>query len=88
MAYFVCVFDVIDPKKDAEILAVHKEFLQKYIDEGVIYAKGPFTDHSGGLVIYKADSYDDAYAIASNDPVIVEKSRTMMFKEWKSTLAD
>jgi uncharacterized protein len=86
MAYFVCIFEMVDKEKDALILDEHKAFLQKYLDEGIIYAKGPFTDHTGGLVIYKTETYDEAYRIASSDPVIAQKTRNMIFKEWKSTL--
>ena len=86
MAYFVAILETIDKEKDAEILEVHKAYLQKYIDEGKIFAKGPFTDHTGGLIIYKADTYEEAYELAKNDPVILENTRKMTFKEWKSTL--
>ncbi|MDW7675383.1 MAG: YciI family protein [Bacillota bacterium] len=88
MPYFVALLETIDPKKDQEILAIHKDYLQKYIDEGKIFAKGPFTDHSGGLIIYKAESYQEAKELAEKDPVVIEKSRRLTLKEWKSTLLD
>lgn len=86
MAYFVAILETIDKKKDAEILEVHKAYLQKNIELGKIFAKGPFTDHTGGLIIYKADTYEEALEVAKNDPVILNKTRKMIFKEWKSTL--
>ena len=86
MPYFVAMLETIDKVKDAEILEAHKAYLQKYIDEGKIFAKGPFTDHTGGLVIYKADSYAEALSLAEKDPVIIENTRKMTFKEWRSTL--
>ncbi|WP_026476511.1 YciI family protein [Alkaliphilus transvaalensis] len=88
MPYYIAFLETIDPEKDAEILEVHKAYLQKYINEGKIYAKGPFTDHTGGLIIYKTNSYEEAKLIAENDPVIKENSRKMTFKEWKSTLPE
>lgn len=88
MPYYIAFLETIDSKKDAEILDVHRAYLQKYIDEGSIFAKGPFTDHTGGLIIYKADSYEEAKTIADNDPVIKENTRKMTFKEWKSTLKE
>ncbi|MCC5909590.1 MAG: hypothetical protein JJT76_04035 [Clostridiaceae bacterium] len=88
MPYFVAFLETIDPKKDAEILDVHKAYLKKYIEEGKIFAKGPFTDHTGGLILYKAGSYEEAKTIAENDPVIKEQTRRMIFKQWKSTLPE
>jgi len=88
MPYFVAFLETVDPKRDAEILDIHKAYLQKYIEEGSIFAKGPFTDHTGGLIIYKADTYEQAKTIADNDPVIKENTRKMIFKEWKSTLKE
>lgn len=86
MILYAAILETIDPKKDAEILDVHKAYLQKYIDEGKIFAKGPFTDHSGGLVIYKVDSYEEAKKLAENDPAVLEKSRTLTLKEWRSNI--
>lgn len=86
MILYAAILETIDPKKDAEILDVHKAYLQKYIDEGKIFAKGPFTDHSGGLVIYKVDSFEEAKKLAENDPAVLEKSRTLILKEWRSNI--
>lgn len=86
MILYAAILETVDSKKDAEILDVHKAYLQKYIDEGKIFAKGPFTDHSGGLVIYKADSYEEAKKLVENDPAVIEKSRTYTLKEWRSNI--
>lgn len=86
MILYAAILETIDPKKDAEILDVHKAYLQKYIDQGKIFAKGPFTDHSGGLIIYKVDSFEEAKKLAENDPAVLEKSRTLTLKEWRSNL--
>jgi uncharacterized protein YciI len=86
MILYAAILETIDAEKDSEILDIHKAYLQKYIDEGKIFAKGPFTDHSGGLVIYKVDSYEEAKEIAENDPAILQKSRKLILKEWKSNL--
>lgn len=86
MIFYVAILETIDAKKDSEILDIHKAYLQKYIEEGKIFAKGPFTDHSGGLVIYNVESYEEAREIAENDPVILHNSRKLTLKEWKSNL--
>lgn len=86
MILYAAILKTIDKKKDEEILDVHKAYLQKYIDNGKIFAKGPFTDHSGGLVIYNVDSYEEAKELAENDPAVLEKSRELTLKEWKSNI--
>lgn len=88
MPYYIAYLETVDKIKDAEILDEHKAYLQKYLEEGKIYAKGPFLDHTGGIIIYKTKDEKDAYEIASNDPVIREGSRIMTFKAWKSTLPE
>nr|WP_300004769.1 YciI family protein [Tissierella sp.] len=86
MIFYVATLRTIDRRKDEEVLEEHKAYLQKYIDEGKIYAKGPFSDHTGGLVIYSTKDKQEAREIIENDPVIVHSSRTYELKEWKSNL--
>lgn len=86
MILYVAILNTIDSEKDAEILEEHKAYLQKYIDEGKIYAKGPFTDHSGGLIIYSVKTFDEAKEIIDNDPVIRDNSREYILKEWRSNI--
>lgn len=86
MILYAAILKTVDEKKDMEILDIHKAYLQKFIDEGKIFAKGPFTDHSGGLVIYRANSYEEAKEMAENDPAVLQKSRTLVLKEWRSNI--
>ncbi len=86
MILYAAILETIDPKKDAELLTTHKEYLQKYIDEGKIFAKGPFTDHSGGLVIYRVNSYEEAESLAKNDPAVLHHARRLILKEWRSNI--
>lgn len=88
MPYFVALMETIDPVKDAEILESHKAYLAEQIALGTIFAKGPFTDHSGGLIIFKAESLLVAQTIMDRDPVVLNKTRRITLKEWKSTLPE
>lgn len=85
MILYTAVLKMIDPEKDAEILQEHISYLEKHIEEGTIYAKGPFTDHSGGLIIYNTETIEKAREIMDNDPVIVHNTREYQLNEWKST---
>ncbi len=86
MILYTAVLNTINKEKDDEVLEEHKAYLEKYIDEGKIYAKGPFTDHSGGLIIYSVSNIEEAKIIIENDPVIKHKSREYILKEWKSNI--
>ncbi len=86
MILYAAILKTIDPVKDAEILEDHIAYLNKYIAEGKIYAKGPFLDHSGGLVIFNVENIDAAREIIDNDPISIHKTRTYELKEWRSNL--
>ncbi|MFA5577161.1 MAG: YciI family protein [Tissierellaceae bacterium] len=88
MILYAVILETIDPKKDEEILDIHIAYLNRLIEEDKIFAKGPFTDHSGGLVIYKAPSYEEAKELAENDPAILNGSRKLTLKEWRSSLVN
>ena len=86
MILYVAYFRTIDKKKEKEILQEHLDYVNKLYRDGAIVAKGPFTDKSGGLIIYQASSREEAEVLVSNDPVIKYGSRQVEFKEWRSTL--
>ena len=86
MILYTAYFTTVDKEKDNEILPEHLEYIYKLLDEKVIVAKGPFTDHTGGLIIYKAKDMDEALGYINSDPVIREGSRSVEVKEWKSTI--
>ena len=83
---YAAILKMIDPVKDAEILEEHIEYLNKYIANGKIFAKGPFLDHSGGLVIFQTENIEAAKQLIDNDPVIILNTRTYELKEWKSNI--
>ncbi len=86
MILYAAILKMEDLEKDKGILEEHIAYLNKHIEEGTIFAKGPFTDHSGGLVIFNTETIEKAKELMNNDPVIVHNTRTYTMKEWKSTL--
>ncbi|GIN97676.1 hypothetical protein J6TS1_35460 [Siminovitchia terrae] len=83
MAYFVATLHMLDPERNKDVLPRHIQYLDKLDKEGKIFARGPFGDGSGGLVVYIADSLEEATVLAENDPHVVEKVRRLELKEWK-----
>lgn len=87
MILYVTILEMVDKEEDDKILDEHIGFLNQKLEEGTLIAKGPFTDHSGGLMIYKADSIEDARKLIETDPAVRDNTRKIgLLKEWKSTL--
>lgn len=86
MILYPAILKTIDSKKDEEILQEHLNYLNNLIKEEKVFAKGPFTDHSGGLIIFQVASFEEARELIENDPVILNKSRKYELKEWRSNV--
>ncbi len=82
MGYYAAMLYMLDPEKNKVVLPRHIEYLDRLDKEGKVFARGPFADGSGGLVVYIAESLEEAAALAENDPHVVEKVRRLELKEW------
>lgn len=82
MPYFAAILHMLDKEKNLQVRPRHIEYLDKLDEEGKIFARGPFLDDSGGLVVYIANSYEEALILAENDPHVVLESRRLELKEW------
>ena len=82
MAYFAAFLHMINIEKNNEVRPLHINYLEELDKQGKIFARGPFSDQSGGLVVYIADSFEEALTLAENDPHVVQKVRRLELKEW------
>jgi uncharacterized protein YciI len=57
-----------DKAKIAEVRPIHRQYLADLQQRGRLAASGPFTDDSGALIIYEAESAADAEALLKCDP--------------------
>ena len=57
-----------DKAKVAEVRPVHRQYLADLRQRGQLAASGPFTDDSGALIIYEADSREEAEQLLQGDP--------------------
>jgi len=83
MPYYAAILHMLDKEKNLQVRPRHIEYLDMLDQNGKIFARGPFSDDSGGLVVYIADSYEEALKLAENDPHVVCESRRLELKEWK-----
>lgn len=82
MPYFAAILHMEKPEINQKYRPQHLEYLDSLDKQGKIFAKGPFVDGAGGLVIYIADSLDDAKQLAEKDPYILEGVRRLELHEW------
>ena len=69
------------------MLPQHLEYMIGLEKKGVLFASGPLTaapaqPAGDGLTILRAASAEEARAIASTDPFVVNKLRTFEVREW------
>ncbi|WP_400162338.1 YciI family protein [Brevibacillus sp. TJ4] len=79
---YVAMLHIVDEEKNQKFRPAHLEYINELYKQGKVVMAGPFTDKKGGMAIYKADSYEEAYKMAAADPVIVEGARTLEVREW------
>jgi len=82
MKYFVALLPMLDEEKSRILRPRHLAFLDEQDSHGRIFARGPFTDASGGLVIYIASSLEEAQEIAASDPYVTDGARRLELHEW------
>ena len=69
MAKFVALLTFgRDQEKRLETRPKHREYLKSLFEAGKIAASGPFADDSGALIIYNAESAEEARQLLDNDP--------------------
>ena len=59
-----------------DIIKRHVEHLRKLDAEGALVLCGPFSDFPGGMVVVRAESPNEAKAIAEADPFISSGCKT------------
>lgn len=57
-----------DKAKITAIRPIHRQYLATRKANGQLAASGPFTDDSGALIVYEANSRDEAEGLLKGDP--------------------
>ncbi len=70
-----------DPEKIRDIIPSHIKYWKD--SKPINYSGGPFSDRSGGLILFEAENMEAATELATNDPFIVQEAiETNWIKEW------
>jgi len=80
--YYAVLLPMKDEEKSKQFRPQHLAFLKQMREEKKILMNGRFTDGAGGLVIYAANSLDEAKSYLKKDPYIVEGARDFEIHEW------
>jgi len=79
---FVVLLPMLDQEKSAEFRQEHLDYLDEKWKEGVLTAFGRFVDGWGGMLIYTAESLEQATEYAKNDPYVLRGARSYEVHEW------
>ncbi|GKX36238.1 MAG: hypothetical protein MnENMB40S_38560 [Rhizobiaceae bacterium MnEN-MB40S] len=86
---FVISSDPSDtPEAMRKILPDHLAYQTKLETEGVLFLAGPLSDEAGdemsgaGLIVYRANSIEEAQKIAEADPMHAKGGRTFSVRRW------
>lgn len=88
MSIFAVFLPMKDEQKSEQYRPEHLEFLEKLHESGHVPAYGKFADGSGGLVMYKVNSYEEAETLVKEDPFVKEGARTYEIREWVMTSSE
>jgi uncharacterized protein YciI len=65
-----------------DAISVHVDRLADLDDAGRLIAAGPLADGSGGLILARFDTFDDAERFARSDPFVTSGWETVEVREW------
>ncbi|MBP3950496.1 YciI family protein [Bacillus suaedae] len=82
MSYFAAILHMEKPELNQQYRQQHLDYLEQLGKQGKIFAKGPFVDGTGGMVIYSAETIEEATALAEADPYIQAGVRRLELHEW------
>ncbi|NKB50945.1 MAG: hypothetical protein GKR97_01765 [Rhizobiaceae bacterium] len=86
--YVVETTPAVAPDIMKEVLPRHLEYQMKVEAVGKLFLAGPLSDDTGeemqgsGLIIYRAESMQEALELAKQDPMHLEGCRTFKLRKW------
>lgn len=83
MKYFAVILSMKDEEKSRIHRPEHLAYLDQRRKEGKVIAHGRFADGAGGLIIYRAESLEEATQYAQEDPYVKLGARDYKVHEWE-----
>lgn len=82
MKYFAALAPMKDAQKSKEYRQQHLDFLKEQREAGHVFMYGRFADGTGGLVIYRGESFETVEEIVRQDPYVTSGARHYEVHEW------
>lgn len=82
MIFAIVTSAVGDTAADAKHAEAYGRYLDRLADQGVLVAAGPFSDASGGLMLVRADTAEEALAIARRSPRVAAGVDRCRVRRW------
>ncbi len=74
---------IVDPVLNQKIRPEHLQYIDEHYRNGQILMAGPFDDGTGGMVLYHHVDWEEAQALAREDPAVKSGARQLTLKPWK-----
>lgn len=84
-SYLIRLTIIVDRAQYEPYLPAHLDYLRGLKQKRILLLSGPFADRSGGMVLIRAASREEAEAIAQNDPLVRNGVDTYEIREWVIT---
>lgn len=68
MKYAAVIAYSQDKEKVEAVRPTHRQYLKELLGKGKLAISGPFTDGFGALIVYEAESAEEAEALLKGDP--------------------
>lgn len=82
MVHVVALLWIVDREANQRLRPAHLEYVARLRREGKVVMAGPFGDGSGGMVIYRVESVEEARRLVLDDPVVSGGARRFTLLEW------
>lgn len=79
---FVALLTIVNSDLNQEHRPAHLDYINRLFKQGQVVEAGPFTDGSGGMVVYECDTPEQAQHMAEADPVVAHGARTVVVRPW------
>ena len=88
MTYAVTIEYGPDKAKIEEFRPPHREYLRDLISMDNLVIAGPFTDYSGGFIVYNVEDEAEVESIIKADPIFkCGEFQTWKIRPWKIVMA-
>ena len=86
-SFFMMTRQVVDPSKLGAVALDHYRWMIAQEKAGKVFLSGPLLDKDGnksaGVTIFRADSWEEAHALASADPFVTSGGVTYSLQVWQ-----